>query len=80
MTPKQFKEYLETLLNVSVSVHKLPKRYRYTITYNITDNSPTYTINYEIFSTKVSKSSALDIFTDITQNMIYHLREDKYND
>lgn len=76
LTPKQFKKLLESLINVSVKVKRLSKRYRYTVSYQLGISSPVYQINYEIFSTKVSMRTALQLVDDIMENMKYHVVND----
>lgn len=76
LTPNQFKELLENTFKVSVKVKRLSKRYRYTISYQLCTSSPVYQMNYEIFSTKVSMRTALNIVDDIMENMKYHVIND----
>lgn len=76
LTPNQFKELLETTLNVDVKVKRMSKRYRYTISYQLSTSSPAYQMNYEIFSTRVSMKTAVHIVTDIMENMKYHISND----
>ena len=75
MTPKQFKELVESLLpNTSVTVTKLPHRYQYKITYYLNKSSEqTYTLQYEVFSPKITMHSATNIINDILANQSYHI-------
>ena len=76
LTPNQFKELLESTFKVAVKVKRLSKRYNYTITYQLSTNLPVYQLNYEIFSTRVSMRTAVNIVSDIMENMKYHITND----
>ncbi len=76
LTPNQFKELLESTFKVAVKVKRLSKRYSYTITYQLSTSLPVYQMNYEIFSTRVSMRTAVNIVNDIMENMKYHITND----